>query len=213
MTDALHHPARARLVEHLRTRAAALDAPGLRARVRAAAGELTAALDGVDEAAARRTVIPGAWTCAQVVDHVAQSTVRAAEELAHLLADRRPPGPPVYEGLLSGAAHRVPWAELREGLAEAIAALDAQLAEAQRQAPARSTATVRAVLVVPASPDDPPEAGAPFTVELDWKAYALVQRLHFLDHREQVRRLRAAGGRGDAAEEARGGQPPRGARA
>ena len=35
----------------------------------------------------------GEWTVAQVVDHVAQSTVRAAEELRHLLAGRRPPGP------------------------------------------------------------------------------------------------------------------------
>ena len=40
-----------------------------------------------------------------------------------------------------------------------------------------------------------PEAGgAPdiFTVELTWQEYALVQRLHFLDHRAQIRALRAA---------------------
>ena len=30
-----------------------------------------------------------------------------------------------------------------------------------------------------------------FTAELTWPEYALVQRLHFLDHRAQVRQLRA----------------------
>jgi hypothetical protein len=31
-----------------------------------------------------------------------------------------------------------------------------------------------------------------FTAELTWPEYALVQRLHFLDHRAQVRQLRTA---------------------
>ena len=31
-----------------------------------------------------------------------------------------------------------------------------------------------------------------FAAELTWAEYALVQRLHFLDHRGQVRALRAA---------------------
>jgi hypothetical protein len=125
----------------------------------------------------------------QVVDHVAQSTVRSVEELRHLRAGRRPPGPPVYEALLSGAAHRVPWAELVEGLREASAALDATLGE-----PAESgtvpAVTAPAILVVAG-----PEAGsAPviFAAELTWPEYALVQRLHFLDHRTQIRALRAA---------------------
>ena len=99
---------------------------------------------------------PGEWTVAQVVDHVAQSTVRAAEELRHLRAGRRPPGPPVYEALLSGAAHRVPWTELVEGLREASAALDATLAGPERPGPGDPGAvTAPAVLVVSA-----PEAGS-----------------------------------------------------
>ena len=31
-----------------------------------------------------------------------------------------------------------------------------------------------------------------FAAELAWQEYALVQRLHLLDHRTQVRKLRAA---------------------
>jgi hypothetical protein len=149
------------------------------------------ALAGLGETDVRRAVLPGEWTVAQVVDHVAQSTVRGAEEIRHLLAGRRPPGPPVYEGLLSGAAHRVPWTELVEGLREASAALDAVLAEAARRPPPDDGgATVPTILVVGA----PDSGGAPelFAADLTWKEYALVQRLHFLDHRAQIRRLRAA---------------------
>jgi DinB superfamily len=182
---------RARLLDYIRTRAAALDAPRLRARVSSAATELAAALAGLAERDARSVVRPGEWTVAQVVDHVAQSTVRAAEELRHLRAGRRPPGPPVYEALLSGAAHRVPWMELVEGLREASAAVDATLAGAEPPGPGDPSAvTAPAVLVVSA-----PEAGdAPdiFAAELTWQEYALVQRLHFLDHRAQIRALRAA---------------------
>jgi hypothetical protein len=136
-------------------------------------------------------VRPGEWTVAQVVDHVAQSTVRAAEELRHLRTGRRPPGPPVYEALLSGAAHRVPWTELIEGLRQASAALDATLAGTEHPGPGEPSAvTAPAVLVV----STPEAGGAPdiFAAELTWQEYALVQRLHLLDHRAQIRALRAA---------------------
>ncbi|HWC02594.1 MAG TPA: maleylpyruvate isomerase N-terminal domain-containing protein [Methylomirabilota bacterium] len=182
--------ARTRTLDYFRTRAASLDAPRIRARVRAAGAELEATLAGLGEADARRPLGPEEWTVAQVVDHVAQSTVRAAEELRHLLAGRRPPGPPVYESLLSGAAHRVPWSELVDGLREANAALDAVLGAARRAPPGDGTATARTILT--AGPPDPGSEPDLFTAELGWKEYALVQRLHFLDHREQIRRLRAA---------------------
>ena len=147
------------------------------------AAELEAALAGLAEADARRAARPGEWTVAQVVDHVAQSTVRAAEELRHLLAGRRPPGPPVYEALLSGAAHRVPWPELVEGLREASAALDAVLVGAEQRPPAtpppplsRSSSWARRT---------PGARRSIFAAELTWQEYALVQRLHFLDHRRR----------------------------
>jgi DinB superfamily len=181
---------RARTLDYFRTRAAGLDAPRIRARVRSAAAELEATLAGLAQTDARRPVRPGEWTVAQVVDHIAQSTVRAAEELRHLLAGHRPPGPPVYEGLLSGASHRVPWSELIRGLREASAALDAVLAEAARHPLLDGgQATVPTILAV--GPPDPASEPELFAAELSWKEYALVQRVHFLDHREQIRRLRA----------------------
>ena len=183
---------RSRLLDYLRTRAAGLDAPRLRARVRAAASEFDAALAGLDEGEARRPMRAGEWTVAQVVDHVAQSTVRSAEELRHLRAGRRPPGPPIYEALLSGAAHRVPWNELLDGLREATAALDDALSDpAAADSVIARPATAPAVLVINAGET----GGAPeiFTAELAWPEYALVVRLHLLDHRTQVRALRSVG--------------------
>src|SRR5262249_8772324 len=148
------------------------------------------ALAGLDEESARRPGRAGEWTIAQIVDHVAQSTVRSAEELRHLRAGRRPPGPPIYEALLSGAAHRVPGSELVDGLREATAALDDALSgPAALDVDASDAVTAPAVLVLNAGE----AGGAPdiFTAELMWPEYALVARLHFLDHRTQVRQLRA----------------------
>ena len=182
------------MLEHLASRAAALGPAEIRARFRAAAAEFEAAVAGVEEADARRWIVPGEWSIAQVVDHLAQTTIRSADELRHLLAGRRPPEPPVYESLTSGAADRVPWAELLEGLRSANAELNALLATTIG-AEIADTPTVRAILVVTrAGADGRPEPEV-FDAELGWCAYALVQRLHVLDHRTQVRKLRTALGR------------------
>lgn len=193
-------PEALRMVEYLRSRTAALGPAGIRGRVRAAAAELEAALAGVTEAEARAHPLAGEWSIAEVVDHVAQTTIRGADELRHLVAGRRPPAPPVYESLTSGAAAWAPWEELLEGLRSANAELDALLATqggadaaADPQAPVPPT--VRTILVVNRGQADGREAPEIFAAELGWLEYALVQRLHLLDHRTQVRKLRAALGR------------------
>ena len=140
------------------------------------------------ETDARRSPGAGAWSIAHVADHVAQTMIRSADELRHLLAGRRPPAPPVYDGLVSGAVTWVPWAELVDGVRAAAAEFDRLLPETAGVGPADSL-TVRAILVVN-RPDGEPEV---FPGDLTWKEYVLVQRLHLLDHRNQLRRLRGAG--------------------
>jgi hypothetical protein len=189
MTDPV--PEARRMLDYLKTRAAALTPPELRARVRAAAGELDQALAGAAEADVRRQPLPGEWSLAQIVDHVAQTTARCAEELRHLLAGRRPPAPPVYEALTSGAALWAPWAELLDGLRASNAEYDAVLATAATAA-APAVVTARAILIVNREVPDGKAEPLLFSAELDWKEYALVQRLHLLDHRNQARKARAA---------------------
>ncbi|MGH7321519.1 MAG: DinB family protein [Candidatus Rokuibacteriota bacterium] len=178
-------PEPARTLDYLRSRARTLSPAAIRARVQAAAAELDAAIAGVTEIEARQHPGVGEWTIAQVVDHVAQTTIRGADELRHLLAGRRPPAPPVYEGLLSGAAAWAPWEELVEGLQSANAEFDILLAGAVESETPAEAPTARAILVVTGRLET-------FSAELRWKEYALVQRLHLLDHRTQVRNIRAA---------------------
>ncbi|HEV8307454.1 MAG TPA: DinB family protein [Methylomirabilota bacterium] len=200
MNDAAQRsPEGARMLEYLTTRAAGLGVVQIRARCRAAVAELDSALAGITEAEARRHPVAGQWSIAEVVDHLAQTTIRVADELRHLLGGRRPPGPPVYEALTSGAAVWAPWPELLEGLRAANEELDHLLAGASGTEPAGAP-TARTILVVNRTGAGGRVTPEVFSAELGWKEYALVQRLHLLDHRTQVRTLRAtvAGGSGAA---------------
>jgi len=185
-------PERQKAIDYLTVRAEALPAEQVIARFRAAVAEFEAAVDGFDEDDARTVVIPGEWTAAQVVDHLAQTTIRNADELRHLLEGRRPPAPPVYEALVSGAAHRVPWNELKTELAEANAEFAQLLARAARQEP-KAGLTVRTILVINRTLANGTTEPEHFEADLGWKGYAMTARLHLLDHRTQVRKLRARG--------------------
>ena len=181
-------PERQKAIEYLTVRAEAMPAEQVIARFRAAAGEFEALLDEFDEAEARAVVIPGEWTAAQVVDHLAQTTARNADELRHVVDGRRPPAPPVYEALMSGAAHRVPWPELKAGLADANGVFETLLGLAARQVPAPDL-TIRTVLVINRTLTDGSVEPEYFDADLGWKGYALTARLHLLDHRTQVKKL------------------------
>jgi hypothetical protein len=183
-------PEKARAQEYLTTRAEAMTAQQIRARMRAAVVELDAAVDGVSQQASRQVVVAGEWTIAQVVDHVAQGTIRVADELRCLIEGRTPPAVPVYEGIVSGAAHRVPFAELLEGMRAANAEVDALLGRAIESEPAAGP-TARTILVFNRA-DGTEEF---FDMHLTWKGYAMCQRLHLLDHRTQIKKLRDAQGR------------------
>ena len=184
-------PEALRMLDYLRSRAASLDAAGIRERVRSAAHELESAVAAVGEAEARLRPIANKWTIAEVVDHIAQTQLRGAEELRHLLAGRRPPAPPVYEALRSGAAEWAPWPELIDGLHSANNELVAVLASASDEKQ-DAAVTVRTILVVTRSLPDGGAGPQIFVDELGWKEYAILQRLHLLDHRTQIKKLKAA---------------------
>ena len=185
-------PEAVRMLDYLRTRAAELPTAGIRERIRAAAQELESAVSAVKESEARLRPIEGRWNIAEVVDHIAQTQVRAAEELRHLLVGRRPPLPPVYEALRSGAGQWAPWADLVEGLHSANQALIEVLVSAPAAPPSSDAPSVRTILVVLRTLADGGTVPQIWPLDLGWKEYALLQRLHLLDHRTQIKRLRAA---------------------
>jgi hypothetical protein len=184
-------PESVQALEYLRTRAAKLGAAGLRERVRAAAQELENTVAAVSETEARARPCAGKWTIAEVVDHIAQTQIRAVEELRHLLAGKRPPGPPVYEALRSGAAAWAPWAELIEGMRSANREMVAVLEGLSDETSLPERATVRSILVVGRLRADGHSEPQTFAVELGWKEYVLAQRLHLIEHRNQIKKLRS----------------------
>ena len=185
-------PESVQALQYIRTRAAKLTAAGLRERVRAAAQELESLVAEITEAEARARPFPDKWTIAEVVDHIAQTQIRAAEELRHLLEGRRPPGPPVYDGLRSGASSWTSWTELSEGMRSANTELVGLLETVSDESAVPSGTTVRSILVIHRAGPDSHGKPQIFASELGWREYALVQRLHLIDHRSQIKKLREA---------------------
>ena len=189
-------PESLRMLDYLRTRASEMSAMAIRSRIHAAAGELENAIAAVSASEARLRPFAGKWTIAEVVDHISQTQVRGAEELRHLLAGRRPPLPPVYEALRSGAGQWAPWELLVEELHQANRAM-IEVLEAASDHPSDGNApTVRTVMVALRKLENTSTEPQIFFVELTWKEYALLQRLHLLDHRRQVKELHAAAAAG-----------------
>ena len=189
-------PESLRMLDYLRTRASEMSAMAIRSRIHAAAGELENAIAAVSASEARLRPFAGKWTIAEVVDHISQTQVRGAEELRHLLAGRRPPLPPVYEALRSGAGQWAPWELLVEELHQANRAM-MEVLEAASDHPSDGNApTVRTVMVALRKLENTSTEPQIFFVELTWKEYALLQRLHLLDHRRQVKELHAAAAAG-----------------
>ena len=187
-----------KMMEYVHSRAQTLTAFEICERTRAAAAELEKIVASADERDVRRKPFPGKWHMADVVDHISQTQIRGAEELRHLLAGRRPPGPPVYEALKSGASEWAPWATLVGGLHDAnvemIAILETAAREEERSGGAEisDVPTVLTLMVATTKlPNDELVAQLWFA-ELKWKEYALLQRLHLLDHRTQMKKLIAA---------------------
>jgi hypothetical protein len=198
--DAGVSPERLQMLAYLE-RGADLSARSLALRFEDAVRQFDTAIGGANAADARIVAIPGEWTIAQVVDHVAQTMIRSAEELRHLLAGRQPPAPPVYAALLSDAAAWEPWKTLVHNVRVANWEFNALLAQAERfdtthpGIPGTEPAfrvTVKTILVVNRAIGEGRVEPETFTAELSWQSYVLVQRLHLLDHRTQVRKLRAA---------------------
>ena len=171
--------------EYLHAKGTLLTAAQIHERVGAAFAALEAALDGITEAEARRRALPGEWTIQEIVDHLIETHRPSVHELRELLAGRRPSGGPIPASLQSADPMGRPWgdlvAELKAVQAEALSVLAA--------APDRMTeARAPLVMVMNVTEGDGREAPLHWIEELDWKAYAIIFRLHELDHLNQIKK-------------------------
>ncbi|MBI4611330.1 MAG: DinB family protein [Candidatus Rokubacteria bacterium] len=167
-------------------------APGeIHERVRAAFVATQEFLDSVSEAEAGKRPAPGEWCIQEVVDHLVETHRPSVEELRCLLRGERPAGGPIPASLQSGAPLARPWPAL---VAE-LKRLHAEILEILGAVPDGFVSDARAplVMVVNAKNPDGSEAPLQWIEDLDWKAYAVIFRLHEIDHLTQAKRaLRAA---------------------
>ncbi|MBI2159937.1 MAG: DinB family protein [Candidatus Rokubacteria bacterium] len=164
--------AQQKLQSYLAAQSAKLTAAEIRARLDEAAGEFFASLEGVGEPAAHRRPAEGEWSVAEVVDHVTM-TLEDAFGIMRTLASGTRPGRPMTVAHTPVNAAR-PLAELVSHLHARQAAL-AEFLAAQAGEPHTDLRVS----------DD-------YFGEINWKGYALILRLHYKDHAQQVSKTRAA---------------------
>ena len=162
---------RANLPGYLTAQSAKLSAGEIRARLDKAAEGFLVALDGFDDASAHRR--PGAndWSVAEVVDHVSATLEEVTGIMRTLMSGLRSGRPMTTHAQPKEAAR--PLGELVARLRANQAAVSALLA--------RAVDEPHTDLRVPDH-----DFG-----EINWKGYALVLRLHYKDHTQQVTRTSA----------------------
>ena len=179
-------PEQVKAREYLHDKGTRLTAAKVHERVEAGFAALEALLDGVTEAEVRVQALPGEWSIQEVADHLVETHRPSLGELRDLLAGRRPPGGPIPAGLQSRDPLARPWAELLGELKR----LQTEIVGALGAAPDRlNDARAPVVMVINVREPDGRETPLHWIEELDWKAYAIVFRLHVLDHLNQAKKV------------------------
>jgi DinB family protein len=164
----------------------------IRDRVAASFRALEEFLDGVSEEDARARPMAGEWTIQEIADHLVETHRPSVVELRELLANRRPEGGPIPAALQSVHPMMRAWTDLLNDLKS----VQAEAVETLAAAPDTPTdARAPVVMVINVKEGDGRETPLHWVEELDWKAYAIVFRLHVLDHLGQARKILAAGRR------------------
>ena len=182
--------AKAKAREYFRTRGTLVPTAAIHERVADAFGALDAFLEPISAATAARVGIPGEWTIQEIVDHLVETHRPGLDELWCLLAGRRPPGEPIPAGLQSKAPLERPWPWLRAELDRIHGEILRALAAVPPDFATDACAPI--VMVVNVADDDGTLMPLHWVEDLDWKAYAIVWRLHVIDHLKQARKVHAA---------------------
>jgi hypothetical protein len=185
-------PEQVKAKEYLDLQGSRRSATQITERVAAGFAALEEFLEGVSEADARTRPIDNEWTIQEVVDHLVETHRPSVRELRELLAGRRPAGGPVPAGLQSAGAMSRRWTDLLNDL-KRVQAEAVEVLAAAPDAPTSARAPV--VMVINVKAANGGEEPLHWVEELDWKAYAIVFRLHVLDHLNQTKKVLKAAGR------------------
>jgi hypothetical protein len=176
--------------EYLHQKGTRLAPREIHERVRAAFVATEEFLDSVSAAEARVQPAPGEWCAQEVIDHLVESHGPGVDELRSLLRSARPSGGPIPAGLQSQAPLGRPW----PALVGELKRLHAEILELLTKVPHGFASEARAplIMVVNMKKADGSEYPLEWIEDLDWKAYAVVFRLHEIDHLKQAKRALAA---------------------
>lgn len=178
-------PEQLKAIAYLRERGTEQPVARIAERVGAAFAVTDALLAEVDEAEARRAPQPGEWSIQEVVDHLVETHRSSLDELRDLLADRRPAGGPIPAALQSAA----PMALAFTDLVEELRGLHVRILEQLHRAPDTPTAArAPVVMVITVREADGAERPLHWVEDVDWKAYAIIFRLHEADHVTQIKK-------------------------
>ena len=179
-------PEQVRAKTYLRENGTEAPIARIRERVADAFAALDSLLDGVTKAQALRAPGGGEWSVLEVVDHLVETHPRALEEMSALLENRHSPVSPIPAGLTSAAPMARGWDDLRARLRR----LHAEVLEVLGRAPDHLTeARAPIIMVINARDADGQVKPVHWIEQCDWKACAVIFRLHDLDHLGQVRKV------------------------
>jgi len=157
----------------------------IRERVADAFAALENLLDGVTERQARRGPGEGEWSVHEILDHLVETHPLALEEMRALIENRHSPVSPIPAGLQSGNPAARGWDDLRGELRR----LHGEVLDVLAKAPDRMTAArAPIIMVINTRQADGAVTPMQWVEECDWKACAIIFRLHELDHLGQARR-------------------------
>ncbi len=182
-------PEQLRAKAYLREKGTEAPIAQIREQVADAFAALDALLDGVTESQARRRPGEDEWSVHEVLDHLVETHPRALDEMRALLENRHSPVSPIPAGLQSADPMARRWDDLRAALRR----VHADVLDTLTRAPDRPTeARAPVIMVINTRAADGTATPMHWIEESDWKACAIIFRLHELDHLGQVRRaLRA----------------------
>jgi hypothetical protein len=179
-------PEQLKAKDYLEQQGSRRSAAQIRERVAAAFTAIEEFLDGVSEAEARRKAFPGEWTIQEVVDHLVVTHEPSVIELRELLAGRTPAGGPIPAALQSPDPGARRWPDLRD----ALKSVQAEVVEVLAAVPDHPTeARAEVVMVINVKREDGASEPRHWIEKLDCKAYAIVFRLHVLDHLNQAKKI------------------------
>lgn len=179
------HPEQRAALRYIETHGTRATVESILGRLDRTLHEASELLEDLPAERARRRPPGGGWSVLEVVDHLAVSHEQGVDDLRELIAGREPRNA-IPAGLQSEDVDSLPWPRVRDRFDEIHQSLRSLLANTNDGTP--HTAVGPVVMVVKCQT---PDGVKPihWVQSFDWKAQAIILRIHVQEHLAQIRRI------------------------